>query len=70
MTTGTIRVGRKQLTTQTHEDASSGTALTWVYRGLDLVATVETGGTAALVFGQPEAHGIDRAALKRALGIV
>lgn len=69
MTASTVRVGAKSLTTHTHQDPSSGTSLTYVYRGLDLIATVETGGGQALMFGQPEQHGVDRAALKRALGL-
>jgi len=69
MTTDTITIGTKELTTHTHEDASSGTALTYVYRGLDLVATVETSVAGPILYGRPEAHGIDRAALKRAFGV-
>jgi hypothetical protein len=69
MTIGEVLVGTKTLTTHAHEDPSSGTMLTYVYRGLDLVATVESGGRQAIMFGQPEAHGVDRGALKQAMGI-
>lgn len=69
MTEGKLSLGREHLVTRTYEDASSGTALTYVLRGDFVVATVEASRDGSRLYGAPERYGIDRQELASALEV-